>query len=134
VMKGGGGGEIIWVWAAEHITWEWWMVNGRVSLRNVRAMDGRRTRFAGEMGGGRFFLTTRKKSIETRGKTINFKCVVSKKVDKKKQKVWYIHSQIHWQDKSEKKDKNVWADFIFGLMIGYYLRFCREIISSLRMI
>jgi hypothetical protein len=51
------------------------MVNGRVSLRNVRAMDGRRTRFAGEMGGGRFFPTTRKKSIETRKKTINFKCV-----------------------------------------------------------
>jgi hypothetical protein len=39
-------------------------------------MDGRRTRFAGEMGGGRFFPTTRKKSIEARKKTINFKCVV----------------------------------------------------------
>jgi hypothetical protein len=27
----------------------------------VRAMDGPRTRFAGEMGGGRFFLLHRKK-------------------------------------------------------------------------
>ena len=52
------------------------MVNGRVSLRNVRAMDGPRTRLVGEMGGGRFFPTTRKKSIETRKKTIDFKCVV----------------------------------------------------------
>jgi hypothetical protein len=48
----------------------------RILLRKMDAlresdgwlMGGRRMRFTGKMGGGRFFPTTRKKSIETRKK------------------------------------------------------------------